>query len=60
MLNVLIQAVTKALPNRLDANGRMTDVPGELLQRAEACAGRDPHGAAELRSAALAYLGVVR
>lgn len=37
-----------------------TDVAGTLLERADACAGRDPHGAAQLRGAAITYLGVVR
>ena len=35
-------------------------VAHQLLERAEARAGRDPHGAQELRSAASAYLRVVR
>ena len=35
-------------------------VPASLLERADACAGRDPRGAADLRAAALNYLGVVR
>ena len=33
---------------------------GNLLERADACAGRDPRGAADLRAAAVTYLGVVR
>lgn len=39
---------------------RRIGLAGQLLERAGACAGRDPRCAAELRSAALAYLGVVR
>ena len=35
-------------------------VPGQLMDRAEASAGTDPRRAAELRRAAIAYLGVVR
>ena len=35
-------------------------VAHQLLERAEARAGRDPHAAQELRSAASAYLSVVR
>lgn len=35
-------------------------VAGNLMDRAEASAGTDPYRAAELRRAALAYLGVVR
>jgi hypothetical protein len=36
------------------------NVPAQLMERAEASAGQDPHRAAELRSAAVAFLGVVR
>ncbi|GBU15221.1 hypothetical protein AwPolaro_05990 [Polaromonas sp.] len=36
------------------------DVAYQLMERAEAHAGRDPHHAQELRLAALAYLRVVR
>ena len=32
----------------------------QLMERAEASAGRDPHSAQELRDAALAFLSVVR
>jgi hypothetical protein len=35
-------------------------VAHQLLERAEAGAGRDPHAAQELRRAASAYLSVVR
>ncbi len=35
-------------------------VARQLLERAEARAGRDPHAAQELRCAASAYLSVVR
>ena len=37
-----------------------TDVAHQLMERAEAGAGRDPHQAQELRSAARAFLSVVR
>jgi hypothetical protein len=43
-------------PAEVPANG----VAHQLLERAEARAGRDPHAAQELRSAASAYLSVVR
>ncbi len=33
---------------------------GKLLEGADACAGRDPRRAADLRAAAVTYLGVVR
>lgn len=39
---------------------RTASVPAQLMERAEASAGTDPRRAAELRRAALAYLGVVR
>jgi hypothetical protein len=58
LFHVLIQiarsrhAASPAAP----ANG----VARQLLERAQAGAGRDPHAAQELRSAASAYLSVVR
>jgi hypothetical protein len=42
------------------AERRAPSVPAELMARAEASAGQDPRRAAELRQAAIAYLGVVR
>jgi len=42
------------------ATAPMDGVAHQLLERAEAGAGRDPHAAQELRSAASAYLSVVR
>ena len=33
---------------------------GQLMDRADACAGNSPHHAQELREAAYAYLSVVR
>lgn len=35
-------------------------VAAQLMERADASAGRDPQGAAELRRQAALYLGVVR
>jgi hypothetical protein len=35
-------------------------IPRRLLEDAEACCGSNPHEAAELRGAAVAYLRVVR
>ena len=35
-------------------------VAHQLMERAEACAGRNPHDAQQLRQAASAYLSVVR
>ena len=37
-----------------------SDVAHQLMERADAGAGRDPHQAQELRSAARAFLSVVR
>ena len=42
------------------APARQAELSAQLMESAEASAGQDPHRAAELRSAALAYLGVVR
>ena len=39
---------------------RNASVPAQLMERAEASVGSDPQRAAELRRAAMAYLGVVR
>lgn len=60
MLNTLIHLLYRFLQGGLEARARQADLAGDLLQRADACAGRDPNCAAELRWAALAYLGVVR
>lgn len=60
MLNVLIQSFIRLCRAGLDARLSQASLAGELLERADACAGRDPRCAAELRGAALAYLGVVR
>ena len=51
-----IQTVTHGLLAQQTANG----VAHQLLERAEAGAGRDPYRAQELRDAARAYLSVVR
>ena len=58
MLRLLVQIARSltAVPAEAPANG----VAHQLLERAEARAGRDPHAAQELRSAASAYLSVVR
>lgn len=60
MLNVLIQSFLSFYRAGLEARARQAGLAGDLLERADACAGRDPKGAADLRRAALAYLGVVR
>ena len=50
------QAAAHSLLTQHAADG----VAQQLLERAEACAGRDPYRAQELRDAARAYLSVVR
>jgi hypothetical protein len=45
---------------KVPAVAPMNGVAHQLLERAEARAGRDPRAAQELRSAASAYLSVVR
>jgi hypothetical protein len=55
----LISQIARFLP----AATRVAPVNGvahNLMERAEARAGRNPHQAQELRSAAYAYLSVVR
>ena len=42
------------------AAARQAGVARQLMERAEASAGHDPHHAQELRDAACAYLRVVR
>lgn len=49
-------SMTPSAPSVAPVNG----VAHQLLERAGARAGRDPHAAQELRSAASAYLSVVR
>ena len=44
----------------IGGSDRNTGVPAQLLAQANALAGHDAHGASQLRSAALAALGVVR
>ena len=55
---MLIRLIQRALSATVSP--RAPSVAAELMERAEASAGTDPRRAAELRSAALAYLGVVR
>ena len=60
MLKHWIEALKAAFSGLWSAGQRRASPAGNLLERAGACAGRDPGRAAELRRAALAYLGVVR
>lgn len=55
LLSRIARSLTVA-PAVAPSNG----VAHQLMERAEAGAGRDPHAAQELRSAASAYLSVVR
>ena len=55
---MLIRLIQRALS--ASTAPRSNSVAAELMERAEASAGTDPRRAAELRSAALAFLGVVR
>ncbi len=60
MWNVWIRHLTTLFARLTRAPRHGAGVPASLLERADACAGRDPQGAADLRAAALNYLGVVR
>ncbi len=55
----LLNQVFRFLP-RLKRVAPVNGVAHNLLERAEARAGRNPHQAQELRRAAFAYLSVVR
>ena len=55
----LISQMTRFLPQTPIA-APVNGVARQLMERAEACAGRDPQGAQDLRNAARAYLSVVR
>lgn len=60
MFHRLTQFLNATLHEGRPARAHRLGLAGTLLERADACAGRDPQRAAELRWAALAYLGVVR
>ena len=45
---------------RLAPAGDTADVAGQLMERAQTRAGRNPYQAQELRNAASAYLSVIR
>lgn len=55
-----IASSTQAAAHGLFADNAADGVAHQLLERAEASAGRDPYRAQELRDAARAYLSVVR
>ena len=56
----IFSKITGFLSLRKDPSLLAGDVAHQLMERAEARAGRDPQQAQELRSAARAYLSVVR
>jgi hypothetical protein len=58
MLRLIVQ-IAQSLTQTSPA-APVNGVARQLMERAEARAGRDPHAAQELRSAASAYLSVVR
>ena len=60
MRKALIQYLKSLFVERPGLAQRRLGLASNLLERAEVCAGRDPQRAAELRNAAMAYLGVVR
>ena len=57
---MLTQFFQRLFTNTQALTPRSASIPAQLMERAEASAGQDPRRAAELRSAAIAYLGVVR
>ncbi|MEZ5608540.1 MAG: hypothetical protein R3E52_15860 [Burkholderiaceae bacterium] len=60
MQNNLIQYLKSLFMDSQNMAQRRVGLASTLLERAEGCAGRDPRRAEELRTAAMAYLGVVR
>lgn len=60
MLTLLNQFFSSPKAVAVAGGARRQGVASSLMERAEACVGQDPRRAAELRQAALAYLGVVR
>jgi hypothetical protein len=58
---MLISFFQRLFPQSTQATAQPNaSLPAQLMERAEASAGRNPRRAAELRRAAIAYLGVVR
>ena len=60
MRKALVQYLKALFVESQNMTQRRIGLAGNLLERADACAGRDPRGAADLRAAAVTYLGVVR
>ena len=61
-MNSLITRIARLIPKSSIAvqSAAADGVAQNLMERAEAGAGRNPHQAQELRSAAQAYLSVIR
>jgi hypothetical protein len=59
-MNSLLSQIARLIHSPIADNAPHECVAQNLMERAEAGAGRDPHEAEELRSAARAYLSVVR
>ena len=57
-MNRIFSRIVRLIQSRIAAPA--DDVAQNLMERAEAVAGSNPYQAAELRSAASAYLSVVR
>ena len=60
LMSLLTQYLNAFVKDYQKAATRRGSVATSLMERAAARAGRDPQGAAELRNAAMAYLGVMR
>lgn len=60
LIRLIQRALAPAANGPLKSSKAASGVPSQLMETAEASVGTDPRRAAELRSAAMAYLGVVR
>lgn len=60
LIRLIQRALAPAANGSLKPAQAANGVPSQLMETAEASVGTDPRRAAELRSAAMAYLGVVR
>lgn len=55
----ILSKIVSFMPSR-NAPAPASEVANQLMERADAGAGRDPHQAQELRGAARSFLSVVR
>ena len=60
LIRLIQRALAPAANGSLKSAQAANGVPSQLMETAEASMGTDPLRAADLRSAAMAYLGVVR